>query len=299
VEASIPLEALRLGCEAFASDLNPVACLILKVMVEDIPRRRHELAGELRRVGTEIKAAAEKELAEFFPPDPDGARPIAYLWARTVRCESPSCGAEIPIYRSPWLSKKGANRARYFTESADGQCRVLLVESAPKGGPVTFRITSGHGSEHARPGFTRLTGTKAPGNNANVVCPCCGMVLPGNKKNPRTAIQLARQHGGSATVFDQHGRRIGGARLLAVVVTRPGRKGRDYRLGTDRDYEAVWPATKTLQSINPDATTDASLALPDEPLPPTGTLGFRVQRYGMSGWGDLFTPRQRESCYSL
>ena len=35
---SIPLEALRLGCEAFASDLNPVACLILKVMLEDIPR---------------------------------------------------------------------------------------------------------------------------------------------------------------------------------------------------------------------------------------------------------------------
>lgn len=35
---SIPLEALRLGCDAFASDLNPVACLILKVMLEDIPR---------------------------------------------------------------------------------------------------------------------------------------------------------------------------------------------------------------------------------------------------------------------
>jgi adenine-specific DNA methylase len=35
---SIPLEALRLGCEAFASDLNPVACLILKVLLEDIPR---------------------------------------------------------------------------------------------------------------------------------------------------------------------------------------------------------------------------------------------------------------------
>ena len=57
---SIPLEALRLGCEAFASDLNPVACLILKVMLEDIPRQG-------------------PELAEFYPPDPDGATPIAYL----------------------------------------------------------------------------------------------------------------------------------------------------------------------------------------------------------------------------
>ena len=54
---SIPLEALRLGCEAFASDLNPVACLILKVMLEDIPRHGPELAEELRRVGAEIKKA--------------------------------------------------------------------------------------------------------------------------------------------------------------------------------------------------------------------------------------------------
>ena len=108
---SIPLEALRLGCEAFASDLNPVACLILKVMLEDIPRYGPELAAELRRVGGEIKKQAEQELAEFYPKDPDGATPIAYLWARTVRCESPNCGAEIPLMRSFWLCKK-ANRKR-------------------------------------------------------------------------------------------------------------------------------------------------------------------------------------------
>ena len=90
---SIPLEALRLGCEAFASDLNPVACLILKVMLEDIPRHGPALAEELRRVGAEVKQAAEKELAEFYPADSDGAKPIAYLWARTVRCEAPNCGA--------------------------------------------------------------------------------------------------------------------------------------------------------------------------------------------------------------
>ena len=101
--SSIPLEALRLGCEAFASDLNPVACLILKVMLEDIPRHGPELAEELRRVGGKIKKQAEQELAEFYPKDPDGATPIAYLWARTVRCESPNCGAEIPLMRSFWL----------------------------------------------------------------------------------------------------------------------------------------------------------------------------------------------------
>jgi len=108
---SIPLEALRVGCDAFASDLNPVACLILKVLLEDIPRYGPKLAEELRTVGKQIKEEAERELAEFYPPDPDGARPIAYLWARTVRCEAVSCGAEIPLMRSFWLCKK-ANRRR-------------------------------------------------------------------------------------------------------------------------------------------------------------------------------------------
>ena len=69
---SIPLEALRLGCDAFASDLNPVAGLILKTLPEDIPRRGPELAEELRKAGAEIKAQAEAELADLYPPDPDG-----------------------------------------------------------------------------------------------------------------------------------------------------------------------------------------------------------------------------------
>ena len=103
---SIPLEALRLGCEVFASDLNPVACLILKVMLEDIPRHGANLAEELRRAGAEIKTQAETELADLYPMDPDGSTPIAYLWARTIRCEAPNCGAEIPLMRSMWLCRK-------------------------------------------------------------------------------------------------------------------------------------------------------------------------------------------------
>ena len=115
---SIPLEALRVGCEAFASDLNPVACLILKVLLEDIPRHGPRLAEELRRVGAEIKARAERELADLYPRDPDGAAPIAYLWARTVRCEAPNCGAEIPLARSFWLAKKAGRRWRCATGSS-------------------------------------------------------------------------------------------------------------------------------------------------------------------------------------
>jgi adenine-specific DNA methylase len=293
---SIPLESLRLGCEALASDLNPVADLILKVMLENIPRHGLKLAEELRRVGAEIKSQAEQALADLYPKDPDGATPIAYLWARTVRCESPKCGAEIPVFKSPWLSKKGANKARYFRERPEGHCVVLLADSHPLGGPVTFRIARGDGSEDPRPGFTELIATKAKGNNANVICPCCGSVLPGSKQNPRTSAQLATQRGGADAIFDTEGRRTGGARMLAVVTLRPGETGRHYRLPTERDYEAVRKAQAQVAKILDEWQRSGKQGLcpmPDEPLPPIGTLGFRVQRYGMLQWGDLFTARQK------
>jgi len=107
---SIPLEALRLGCEAFASDLNPVACLILKVMLEDIPRHRPKLAEELRGVGAEIKRQVEQELADLYPKDPDGATPIAYLICRP-RPDDASVGdwadvlRELPKRVGDWMER--------------------------------------------------------------------------------------------------------------------------------------------------------------------------------------------------
>lgn len=297
---SIPLEALRVGCEAFASDLNPVACLILKVMLEDIPRHGPKLAEELRCIGAEIKKQAERELADFYPKDPDGAIPIAYLWARTVRCESPNCGAEIPVFKSPWLSKKGASKARYFRERVDGPCVVLFIDSHPLGGPVRFRIARGEGSEDPRPGFIELSATKAKGNNANVICPCCGSVLPGNKKNPRTSAQLAAQRGGADVVFDVKGRRTAGAQMLAVVTRRLGETGRQYRLPTDRDYEAVRKSQVQIAKLLENWKRGGEQGLcpvPDEPTPTGGGSGagraFSIQRYGMLQWGDLFTSRQK------
>ena len=107
---SIPLEALRVGADAFASDLNPVPVLLNKVVLEYIPKYGQRLADEVRKWGEWIKKEAEKELAEFYPKDADGATPIAYLWARTIQCEGPGCGAEVPLIRSLWLAKK-ANRS--------------------------------------------------------------------------------------------------------------------------------------------------------------------------------------------
>ena len=271
---SIPLEALRLGCEAFASDLNPVACLILKVMLEDIPRHGPALAAELRRVGKEIKEAAEKELAEFYPPDPDGARPIAYLWARTVRCEAPNCGAEIPLVRSFWLCKKASRKRALRT-------RVVRLKGQPP--QVEFEIFEPATEGGVSPGTV---------SRAKARCLACNTVLAPE----RVRAQLAAQRGGADAIFDKNGARDGGARLLAVVTLKRGEAGRHYRLAADRDYEASRKAERRLTKVLDGwekAGKQGLCPVPDEPLPPIGTLGFRVQRYGMLQWGDLFTARQK------
>ena len=271
---SIPLEALRLGCEAFASDLNPVACLILKVMLEDIPRHGPRLAEELRQVGNEVKEKAQQELKDFYPDDPDGAKPIAFLWARTVRCEAPNCGAETPLIRSFWLCKKpNRKRAlRHYVEYSD--------EMPPH---VRFEIFEPKSEGEV------ANGTVA---RARATCLCCGAVLPPE----RVRQQLASQRGGADVVFDEKGNRLGGAQITAVVIHRPGETGRHYRIPSQCDYDAVRRAQKQITNILEEWKREGQknlCPLPDEPLPPIGTLGFRVQRYGMVQWDDLFTARQK------
>lgn len=277
---SIPLEALRLGCEAFASDLNPVACLILKVMLEEIPRQDRGLAEELRRRGEEIKKTAESDQAEFYPKDPDGATPIAYLWARTIKCESPNCGAEIPLMRSFWLCKKTSRkRALRYNVARHGKGTAC----------ATFEIFEPKGDKEVFAGTV---------TRAKAKCLCCGTVLSPD----RVRAQLADQRGGADAIFDDEGKRIGGAQLMAVVTLKAGETGRLYRLPTKQDYRAVWRAQKELSSIlnQWECMENKGLSpVPDEPLPPIGTLGFRVQRYGMLVWGDLFSARQKVSLVRL
>ena len=277
---SIPLEALRLGCEAFASDLNPVACLILKVMLEDIPRHGPKLANELRKAGREIKAAAEKELADLYPKDPDGATPIAYLWARTVRCEAPDCGAEIPLMRSFWLCRKD-KRKRALRPG------VVRRPGAPP--EVAFEVFEPTAESEVHGGTV---------SRAKATCLCCGTVLPPE----RVRLQLSEQRGGADAIFNEAGKRIGGARMTAVVTLKPGETGRHYRLPTDADYAAIRKAQSQLDGILgrwEKGGRQGLCPVPDEPLPPIGTLGFRVQRYGMMQWGDLFTARQKVALATL
>ena len=277
---SIPLEALRLGCEAFASDLNPVACLILKVMLEEIPRHGPELAAELRRVGGEIKRRAERELADLYPRDPDGATPIAYLWARTVRCEAPNCGAEIPLIRSFWLCKKLRRKRalRHRTERPEG---------APP--QVEFEIFEPKADKDVRAGTV---------TRARATCLCCGAVLAPE----RVRSQLAAQRGGGDVVFDEQGRRTGGARMTVVVTLWPGKSGRHYRLPTDADYAAVYRAQERIAGILDEWERDGKQGLcpvPDEGIEVTEIRRISVPIYGMLQWGDLFTARQKVALVRL
>src|SRR5262249_46471990 len=79
---AIPLEALRVGADAFASDLNPVAVTISRVVIEHAARHGTALVDEVKKGVESIQEQATKELAAYYLSDPDGSTPIAYLWAR-------------------------------------------------------------------------------------------------------------------------------------------------------------------------------------------------------------------------
>ena len=289
---SIPLEAVRVGCDAFASDLNPVACLILKVMLENIPRYGRKkitikkpngeqietegLGEALLIIGKDIQDEAERELTRFYPDDEDGARPMAYLWARAVKCEAPKCGAEIPLIRSFWLSKKANKKIalRYKVIRNDG--------AIPE---VEFEIFEPKNDKDVPEGTV---------TRAKATCLACGKVLPAE----RVQTQLTSQRGGADTIFDKNGNRTGGALLLAVVTIKPTERGRNYRIATHRDYQAVLESQLQLGRIVSAWQLGERVfpcPVPDEPTPSKAThraVGSQLPLYGFNMWRDIFTARQ-------
>ena len=265
---SIPLEALRVGADAFASDLNPVAVLLNKVVLEYIPKYGQQLADEVRRCGKWIKQEAERELGEFYPKDPDGATPIAYLWARTIRCEGPGCGAEVPLIRSLWLAKK-ANRsvAMQVIPRPESKCVAFKIIVKQRGGWVD--------QDDATTGIQdlRFAGTVKRGS---ATCPCCGYTTP----VAQVRGQLKRRRGGAND-----------ARQLCIVTTRTGEQGRFYRLPTDRDLEGTRKAQLELQKRQRAHSGSLSL-VPDEELDLRGIRHTWAMIYGLERWNDLFMPRQ-------
>jgi putative DNA methylase len=288
---SIPLEALRLGCETYALDYNPVAVLILKAVLEfpqrfgrsdqvktvplppvsqeqpqtdqrllDVEAKRTQspLLQAVSAWGAWVLEEARKELEQFYPKDADGSIPVGYIWARTLPCQNPACGAEIPLMRQTWLAKKENRKIALKLIPNRGARRVEVEILGANGEPIDFDPEEGTVSR------------------AHVRCPLCGGTI-----DDKTTRRLFRE--GKS-----------GQRLMAVVLHHPNRPGKTYRLPTERDLAAYRAAEAALVRARHRLAQDWGMdPVPDEPLPPLETLGFRVQRYGLTRWGDLFNPRQK------
>ncbi|GBC78032.1 hypothetical protein HRbin08_01518 [bacterium HR08] len=257
---SIPFEALRIGADAFAGDLNPVAVLLNKVALEYLPTYGLRLAEAVRRWGKWVRERAIEELRPFYPLDPDGSEPLAYLWARTIRCEGPGCGAEIPLVGLLWLSRKEKQRValRYRGDQAVG-----ANYSSPS---VVFEIFQPKSESEVQPPLVK---------RFSATCPVCGYTTP----YARVREQIRAKRGGTRD-----------ARMIAVITLKPD-GSRGFRLATEEDAAVAERAARELAHRQAEHQGPLPL-VPDEPLPPEGSAGFRVNLWGMETWSDLFTPRQ-------
>lgn len=154
---AIPLEAQRLGLEAHASDLNPLAVLINKALIEIPPKFKdmppvfpgaaetrtewngaEGLAEDVRLYGEWMRDEAEKRIGHLYPKvkAPGGTEHavIAWIWARTVRNPNPANPIEVPLVRSWWLNKKKGKEAWVEAKVVDGEVRYEVRHDA--NGPV-------------------------------------------------------------------------------------------------------------------------------------------------------------------
>jgi adenine-specific DNA methylase len=324
---AIPLEAMRLGCDVTASDINPVAWLILKCtldypqqfagkkwplpdFVRDWPnfvedfiggkvkkrkgsKKPHfsdlkqlqlmklpdaDLAWHVRAWGRWVLERARADLSARYPVV-GGEPTVAYLWARTARDKITT--GRIPLLKTFWLCKKKGKRV------------ALLPNPKEDGSGVTFKLLNDSDLNNAQRVIDEFPFLKkwevtadkfgdflnhGTMNRAGVWSPCSGR--PG--LIALTMDDLRRQ--------GQQG--LLGTQMTAVVVeaTMPNGKKtfKKYRLPTEEELKAAQVEIEDLEEV----FSDIPYGIPDEPMPPVGTLGFRVPLYGFKKWRDLFTPRQ-------
>ena len=260
---SIPLEAQRLGLEAHGSDLNPVAVLITKAMIEILPRFAEQLpvnpdaqstlerseawedadglAKDIYYYGEWIRKEAEKRIGHLYPkvkvPGGGEATVIAWVWARRVECQNPICGAMMPLVTSFWLSKRKRNRA--WIEP--------IVDKANK--TVQFDVKMGNGTP---PDPTKI------GRGSRFRCLVC------HQDNTEEQVKNESMDG----CMD--------SQLMAIVAE--GQNGQIY-LSPSKEHEEI------AQSAKPNWAPEVEMNRD------TSTL-VSGRGYGFFSWADLFTQRQ-------
>jgi adenine-specific DNA methylase len=292
---AIPLEALRLGCETYSNDYNPVAVLIQKCTLEypqkygkpfkiknspsalfpEIIKKEaldfdskivpNRLLYDVEKWSNWVLKETKKEINRFYPPESEGSIPVGYVWARTIPCQNPSCGAEIPLMRQFWLANKKNKKVTLFT----------YIE----GKRIYFKII-GDGYEKVPLGFNPAQGTVA---RAIVICPVCGNVI--DAKTTRKLFQEGKA----------------GQRMVAVVLHHPKKQGKTYRLVTEKDLEIFREAENYLEEKRTKLMEEWGIdPVPDEEInylkDKTDELySTRCLKYGIITWGDLFNSRQKLS----
>ncbi|MGC9014737.1 MAG: DUF1156 domain-containing protein, partial [Thermoproteota archaeon] len=163
---SIPLEALRLGCETYALEYNPVAVLILKAVLEYPQKYGKKLVEDVKKWGQWVYEEAKKEIGRFYPEETipthkalsegGGEKyiPVGYIWARTIKCQNPSCQAEIPLMRQFWLARK---------ENRKIALKMVVDREKKK---IDFKIV--------RDKEIDFDPSKGTVRKAKVLCPVCG-----------------------------------------------------------------------------------------------------------------------------
>ena len=219
-----------------------------------------DLADHVRYWGGWVLERARVELAPYYPTV-NGQPTVAYLWARTVPCPDPRCGAEVPLLKTLWLCKKEDKRRalRILPPSPSQGEGPRPALSQVEGVRVRFEIWTPDPRDEVPPGT--MAGAKSR-------CPVCGTPL-----KPDYIKQCG--HAGKL-----------GARMTAVVVETG--HGKEYRLPVPEEEEAAHRPAGAL----PAAAAQIPHGLPTELLPGPEILGFRVPLYGFKTWADLFTSRQ-------
>jgi adenine-specific DNA methylase len=298
---AIPLESLRLGAETYAGDYNPVAVFIQKatfewpnkfsiktVLFDSEKKGQLGLSEEkvnllnylVEKWGSIVQKEAEKEIGDFYPKrsgsglvgkrevdsDQKGWNPVGYIWARTIPCQNPTCGATIPLVKQFWLCNKEDKKVAYRP----------VVDHHDE--TVDFELLHGNAlSKAIDDGFDPKAGTVS---RANASCPVCGQVTEAKRVR-----ELARD----GFMDDRH---------VVTVFHHPEETGKKYRLADESDHQVFEKAQSELQKKLSDWPY-LEEPLPSESLPPVGTLGFRVNRYGITEWKDLFNDRQRLALITL
>lgn len=254
---AIPLEALRLGCDTTAVDLNPVAHLIQKCTLEypqrfGQPNERGEnsLAEDFSRWANWVRERVKRRLEEVFPGGDKEKRPSVYFWARTMECPDPDCRATIPLLSSFWLANTSRNKA--------------WVKINGKPGDIKLTVESGQPTESAQ--FSEGTV-----RSSSVTCPGCTTSM-------------------KAPDVREYAKKTGlGNMLYAVLDIRD--RIRVYRAPSAEEIEGAHIlAAGRLNQL--EDTPDGVSALPDEPCDPISYRNVQNLVYGFNTWRSLFNDRQ-------